>query len=56
MKLDISNLVCILNVRSTDIKVVQYGGHSGSRDLLNFWEISAVITRNDTRDIVTMED
>ena len=47
MKLDISNLVCRLNVKSTAIihvRVLQYGMHLGSRDLLKFWEISANIS------------
>jgi len=46
MKLDISNLVCRLNTKSTAIthvKVLQYGVHLGSRNLLKFWEISANI-------------
>ena len=60
MKLDISNLVCRLNVKSTAItrvKVLQYGVHSGSRDLLKFWEISANISETVwDRDIVTVEN
>ena len=47
MKLDISNLVCRLNVKSTAIthvNVLQYGVHSVSRGLLKFWEISANIS------------
>ena len=61
MKLDISNLVCRLNVKSTGIthvKVLQYGGvHLGSRDLLKFWEISANISETvQDRHIVTTED
>ena len=60
MKLDISNLVCRLNVKSsafTSVKVLQYGVHSGSRDLLKFWEISAIISETlQNRHIVTMED
>jgi len=49
MKLDISNLVCLLKVKSTGItrvKVLQYGGAFRSRDLLKFWEICANIVRN----------
>jgi len=60
MKLDISNLVCRLNVKSTGIthvKVLQYMVHSGSRDLLKFWEISSDISEMvQDRHIVTMED
>ena len=60
MKLDISNLVCRLNVKSTamtHVKVLQYGVHLGSGDLLQFWEISADISETvQDRDIVTMED
>ena len=47
MKLDISNLVCRLNVKDnaiTHVKVLQHGVHSGSRDLLKFLEISANIS------------
>jgi len=59
MKLDISNLVCSLNVKSTAItrvKVLQWV-HSGSRDLLKFWEISANISETVwDRDIVTLEN
>ena len=47
IKLDISNLFCRLNVNSiaiTHVKVLQYGVHSGSRDLLKFWEISDTIS------------
>ena len=47
MKLEISNLVCRLNVKSTAIahvKVLQYGVHLGSRDLLKFRKISANIS------------
>ena len=47
MKLDISNLVCRLNAKSTGIthvKVMQHGVHLRSRDLLKFWEISASIS------------
>jgi len=41
----------------TDVKVLQYGVHSGSRDLLKFLEISANISEIvQDRDIVTMED
>ena len=61
MKLDISNLVCRLKIKDTAIahvKVLQYGGvHSGSRDLLKFWEISANVSETvQDRDVVTMED
>ena len=60
MKLDFSNLVCRLNVKGTDIthvKVLQYGGHSGSCDLLKFWEISANILETvQYGHIVTMKD
>ena len=44
IKLGILNLVCRLKVKSTGIKhvkVLQYGVYLGSRDLLQFWEISA---------------
>ena len=47
MKLDISNLVCRLNVKDnaiTHVKVLQHGVHSGSHDLLKFLEISANIS------------
>ena len=58
MKLDISNLVCRLNVKNagiTRVKVLQYGGvHLGSCDLLKFWEISANISETvQYRHIVT---
>ena len=60
MELDISNLVCRLNVKSTAItrvKIMQYGLHSGSCDLLKVWEISANISETvQDRDIVTAED
>ena len=60
MKLDISNLVCRLNVNSTaitQVKVLQYGVHLGSHDLLKIWEISANISETvQHRHIVTMED
>ena len=61
MKLDMSNLVCRLNVKSiaiTCVKVLQHGGvHSGSRDLLNFWKISANISETvQDRDIDIVED
>ena len=60
MKLDISNLVCILNLKSTGIthvKVLQYGVHSVSRDLLKLWEISANISQTvQDRDIFAVED
>jgi len=61
MKLDISNLVCRLNIKSTGIthfKVLQYGGvHLGSHDFLKFREISANISVTlQDRHIVTMED
>jgi len=62
VKLDISNLVCRLNVKSTDIthvKVLQYGVHLGSRGLSKFLgrEVSANISEMvQDRDIVTMED
>ena len=61
MKLDISYLVCRLNVKSTGVtrvKVLQYGSAFRSHDLLKFREIRAIILsemRQD-RDIVTMED
>ena len=59
MKLDISNLVCRLDVKSTAIthvKVLQYGVHLGSRDLLKFLEISANISEMvQNRHIVTMK-
>jgi len=44
--LDVSNLVYRLNVKSTGIthvKVLQYGVHLESRDLIKVWEISANI-------------
>ena len=47
MKLDISNLVCRLNEKSTGIthvKVLQHGVHLNSRDLLKVWKISANIS------------
>ena len=62
MKLDISKLVCRLNVDSTPtaiihIKVLQYGGAFRSRDPLTFREISANILQTvQDRHIVTMED
>ena len=61
MKLDISNLVCRLNVKRTGItcvKVLQLGGaFMRSHDLLKFWEISANISETvQNRHIVTMED
>jgi len=49
IKLDISNLVCRLNVKSTGIKhvkVLQYWVYLGSHDLLQFWEISALLLVN----------
>jgi len=49
MKLDISNLVCILNVKSTAITHVKVLG--------KFWEISANISETvQNRHVVTMED
>jgi len=60
MKLDISNLVCRLNVKSAGIayvEVLQYGLHLGSLDLLKFWEISTNISETvKDRHVVTMED
>ena len=60
MKLDISNLVCRLNVKSTTItrvNIPQYGVHPGSCDLLQFWEICADISEMvQDRCIVTVED
>ena len=48
MKLDISNLVCRLNVKSagiTHVTVLQYEGvHLESRDFLKFREISGNIS------------
>ena len=60
MKLDISNLVCRLNIKSTGIthvKVLQHGGgHLRSRDLFKFWKISANISETvHDRHIVIME-
>jgi len=59
MKLDISNLVCRLNTKSTDIthvKVLQHGVRLSSRDLLKFWEISANISETvQDRHIVATE-
>ena len=53
MKLDFSNLVCRLNVKSTGIT---HGVHLKSRDLLKFWEISAIVSETvQDRHIVTME-
>ena len=52
MKLDISNLVCRLNIKSTGVtrvKVLQYGSAFRSHDLLKFWEMRANIVRNETR-------
>jgi len=52
MKLDVSNLVCRLQV-----KVPQYGMHLESGDLLKIWEISANISEMvQNRHIVTMEN
>ena len=52
MKLDVSNLVCILQV-----KVLQYGVHLGSGDLLKIWEINANISETvQNRHLVTMEE
>jgi len=52
MKLDVSNLVCRLQV-----KVPQYGVHLESGDLLKIWEISANISEMvQNRHIVTMEN
>jgi len=49
MKLDISNLVCILNVKSTAITHVKVFG--------KFWEISANISETvQNRHVVTIED
>jgi len=61
MKLDVSNLVCRLNVKSTAIthvKVLQCGGlQSGSCDILKFLDIIAHISEMvPDRDVVTMED
>jgi len=60
MKLDISTLIWRSNVKSTgitDVKVLQFGVHAGSRNLLKFWEISANISETvQDRDIVTVED
>ena len=60
MKLDISNLVCRLNIKSTAIthvKVMQYGGAFRVVDFLKYWEISANISEMvQDRDIVTTED
>ena len=55
MKLDISNLVCRLNVKCTKSKeFCSLGVHSESRDLLKFSEISANISETvQHRDIVT---
>jgi len=60
MKLDISTSVYRLNVKNTAIthvKIPQYGAHTGSRDFLKFWKITANISEMvQDRDIVTMED
>jgi len=59
MTLDISNLVCRLNIKTagiTHVKVLQHGVHLRSRDLLKFWEISANISKTvQDRHIVTNE-
>ena len=59
MKLDISNLVCRLNAKSsgiTRVKVLQHGVHIRSRDLLKFWVGCANISKTvQDRHIVTME-
>jgi len=63
MKLDISNLVCRLNAKSTRItqytimlKFCSMGVRLRSRDLLKFWEISASISETvQDRHIVTVE-
>jgi len=56
MKLNISNLVYRLNVKSTAITHVK-GGHSGSRDVFKFGEIIANISETvQDRDVVTTED
>ena len=60
MKLDISNLDCRLNVKSTSVthvKVLLYWVHLESRDLIKFCEISGNISETvQDRHIVTMED
>jgi len=60
MKLDISNLVLQIEHKECCHYTLQFcsmGMHSGSRDLLNFWEISANISEMvQDRDIVTIED
>ena len=60
MKLDISNLGCRLNVKSTGItlvKVLLYWVHLESRDLIKFCEISANISETvQDRHTVAMED
>ena len=61
MKVDISNLVCRLDVNSNGItRVVRglsMGAHSGSCNRLKFWEISAKISDTvQDRAIVVMED
>ena len=49
MKLDISNLVCRLNVKCTQCTAI-------TRDLLNIWDMSANISETvQDRHIVTME-
>ena len=60
MKLDISNLVCRLRVKSIlalhMLKFCSIEVHLRSRDLLKFWEISANISKTvQDRHIVTME-
>ena len=59
MKLDISNLLCRLNVKNTAITLVmQYMMHSESGNLLKvFFEISASISETlQDRDVATMGD
>ena len=60
MKLDISNLVLQIEHKECCHYILQFcsiGMHSGSRDLLNFLEISANISEMvQDRDIVTIED
>ena len=62
MKLDISDLVCKLNVKSSllpshMLKFCSMGVHSGFRDRLKVCEISADVSETvQNIDVVTMED
>ena len=60
MKLDISNLVCRLNIKSTAItcyKSAVWGCIQGHVTFVKFWEITTNIAKTvQNRDIVKMED